>query len=280
VPRCQMTNPRHAACDPARPPDWRWQRAAAIVAAGQHVSTKREDPPTCQAVRFIRALRRYVSDRGARVLTKRQPEIAMALKLHQGNPLRKLEIECRILARQTPAVIGRATSLPPSVVKAYGDLFYNVQDKLDASVYIIYAVVGMPVLGPVPAETLAMACAYLHGPQVIPAWMDYLVHAHEHHSLTTAEGRSRASIALLVQVYALPSDAKTGWSLVRTYPSLLEISTKPAPAVTVARAYCEKVARNLDAFPWRAPIEGLFAGQGKPWTRESKTQSCETAWVA
>ena len=278
--RIRRTYPETQAWCPTRPPDWRWQRALALVASGQFVSAKRDDAATCRAARFIRALKGYVSEWGVRNLTKKHPAIAMAVKLQQGDGLQQLELKARILARQTPVTIGRAMGLPASVVQTYGDLFFGIQDRLDAEVYIIYSVAGMPLNGQPSPQCLALVSAYLHGPAIIPAWLDYFAHADEHHDLRTPEGRSRASIALLIRTRALPYDAETNWSLVRRHWAIFLISNKTAPAVTVARAFAEKGVRNLAELPWRATAEPQFEVQAQQQKRHSRTSTYATSGVA
>jgi hypothetical protein len=60
--------PHYMAHHPCRTPDWRWQRAQWLVDREMYCTWQRDDIPTCQAVRYLRALRRCRGGRPSRRL--------------------------------------------------------------------------------------------------------------------------------------------------------------------------------------------------------------------
>lgn len=103
------------ACNPLRRPDWRWQRALELIAHKKYLSPKRDDEPTRTAAEFLRASCRSATERRARKVTRKYPGIVTALQLHQAGGDKKLELECRVLARQLPEVI--AALMAPCLVR-------------------------------------------------------------------------------------------------------------------------------------------------------------------
>src|SRR5262245_4864235 len=113
--------------DPFRPPDLRWRRAVYLVENNRRL-TRRDDSWTCQAVRFVRALRRgrQAEDRLARSM----PSLSEAYRVYAAGGLRRWEVEARLLATEPTDVIGEKCGLSPAVVTAYEALYYSVRECL------------------------------------------------------------------------------------------------------------------------------------------------------
>lgn len=240
--------------NPWRKPSWRWDRACEIVAERRY-ATRRCDEPTRRAVRFLRKLNACRSDRGVRNLTKSEPDLMMALKFHQAAGLRRLELHCRILARESTCAIARNMGLTARIVATYKLLFFSVEDRIEASGYITHQVCGLPVGGPPSTATLMMVGAYRHGPHVIDAWIDFLHHAEESHDLSTSVGRRRESIALLIEAHQLREDESTRWSLEKKAPFIFENQRKPARTRSVGQYIAENTERMLTEFSWATDAE-------------------------
>lgn len=232
------------------PPDWRWQRALKLVAAKKNASRKREDQATCDATRFLRAFNRYCSTDGIRKLNDRDKETMAALRIYQFGGPQKLELQCRLLARQSVRAISRLMKLPMAVITLYAELFFDVADRLGAHAYIVLSLIGMPAYGPPTQETLMMMSAYHHGPHAVEAWLDYLQHAGEVHDLTTVEGRTRESIELLIAIHQLPPDESVNCSYLGPLAAAFGYREKqdlPCSVADTLRKVCDGI---LDVLPW------------------------------
>lgn len=95
----------------------------ALVAYGAYVTKKRDDAETHRAVKLVRALNSHCTARSARRITRSDPGLMMALKLHESGGLRRLEIQCRILARQSDKEIVRIMGLTLGMTAAYRAFF-------------------------------------------------------------------------------------------------------------------------------------------------------------
>jgi hypothetical protein len=178
-----------------------------------------------------------------------------ALRLHQAAGVRRLELHCRILARQSTRTIARTMALTGPIVATYKALFFAIEDRIGAHGYITDQVCGLPAAGAPSTATLMMLASYYHGPHVVDGWLDYLRHAEESHDLATAVGRRRESIALFVETHQLKQDDTTRWSLVKRAPFIFEDQRKPAKTRSVGRQMAENTENMLRKFSWAAQTE-------------------------
>jgi hypothetical protein len=250
--------------NPWRRPEWRWNRACSLVAEGRYASAKRDDQPTCRAVRFVRRIKRYVSQRGFRAITKEEPDLVMALRLYQDGGLRQLELHARILAKQSSRAIARSMGLTTPIVETYRTLFFGIDGRIHATHYITYVVAGMPPVGPPSIETLLLLSAFHHGPVVIPAWMDYLSHADKTHDLATEVGRRREAIAIFVAAHQLPNDESTRWKLLKTAPLIFDDRWKFRPSRPVNLIIRRNTDRILRSLPWASTDSPCKAASSVP----------------
>jgi hypothetical protein len=75
------------------------------------------------------------------------PELMSAHQLYQNQSPSRWEVEARILAGQTDDEVAFATGLPPAVVAAFEEHFFNVRDHLAAGDYILFGVIDYDPLG-------------------------------------------------------------------------------------------------------------------------------------
>ena len=80
--------PELQAHSPVRPPDWRWRRAQALVAAGRYVSQRRDDADTGRAVRYLRAFARCQGGLPTAQIERRFPDLLVA---HQSGLVCRLD---------------------------------------------------------------------------------------------------------------------------------------------------------------------------------------------
>jgi hypothetical protein len=165
--------------NPFRPPDRRWLRAGYLVDHGERPLTGCDDAATTEAWRYRLALNRTDADRER--LAEQFPAIAEAHVFFTGAaPLRKAELEARLLGNQDDDAIARKLGLSPAAVAAYHDLFYDVRPVLDAGGYIANMVIGQeklrPHVQPGAHETLMKLLGYGMGGRGVDDYLDYLAH--------------------------------------------------------------------------------------------------------
>jgi hypothetical protein len=246
------TYPLYQSLNPCRPPDWRWQRACRLMAMGQYATKGRDDQMTRRTVRFLRTAKRYCTERGFRGLAEREPDLIGALALRLDGEVRQLELRCRVLARQTVGEIARVMNLSPGAVRCYVDLFFAIEDRLLARDYILLQVVGVSCTARPSLESLMQASVYVHGPHMVPAWLDYLVHGDESHDLATPEGRRREAFELFVAAANLLEDDKTDWELVKKSPFVFRTTSRFTETPTVGQLFAASAMAS-----WQTVLPGM-----------------------
>jgi hypothetical protein len=121
--------------NPARTPDWRWQRALSLVRARQRFSSKRDDDVTGRAVDYLRAVRDRSSHRRRNALEE-ATDIRAARRLYKSGGELKSLVEARLLTGQSPTDIARCSMLTRLVIETYEALFFQVADRLEAPDWI------------------------------------------------------------------------------------------------------------------------------------------------
>jgi len=125
-----------------RPLDWRWQLAGQVV-DNQTPLPSDADLRLVQAVFFQRELAACENDAQRQRVAAACPALSQAHKLWRSGPLLlRLEVEARILARESFQVIAWKTGLTPATVAAYEALFFHVTDRLQATGWITHQVIG------------------------------------------------------------------------------------------------------------------------------------------
>jgi hypothetical protein len=121
-----------------RPRGWRRDRARGRAASGRRPSPRHDDAATRLAVRYFRAVRTSPGRVRARGLdgVRRAGELAAS-----DGPVR-LELDARILARQSDAEIAARLPIPERVVGLYEGLHFAVRDRLRFPGWVICRVIG------------------------------------------------------------------------------------------------------------------------------------------
>jgi len=199
---------------PARSPFWRWSRANDLIEKRRNFSKKRDDLATGVAVRYLRESAKSFSDKRIRRIRTEFRHIVSAQEIWQEAGRTRLELESRILTRQTDLAIHYEMQLAAETVQAYRDLFYDLEDRIGADKYILYGVLRVnPEVVPSAIQLLQMS-AYFHGPEVIDPWLRYLKNHPNRIDLKSPEGRTEAAIDVFVKIQQLPNDEITCRSLV------------------------------------------------------------------
>lgn len=172
MPRRKMPHyPDYGPLLPTSGPDWRWARALELVSSKRNASLGRDGPDIIRAISFIRRSLKDVTGKEMKRLLKEDPDLVLAVRIANEGGRRQLELHCRVLAGESSGVIAVEMGLNKSIVETYCLMFFDVAEQLDATSYVLYRVIGMPLDRPPIPEVLMMMCSYYHGPLVIePGW--------------------------------------------------------------------------------------------------------------
>jgi hypothetical protein len=251
-----MTRPSYAARQrhsPSRQPAWRWQRAQELLAHGRNYSASRDDAPTGRALAYLRARSRCRRDSQLERLADAYADIHAAHQLHQDGGSICVEVQARLLARQSSTDITRLTTVPGPVIEAYEGLFYNVTDKLHAKDWITAQAIGWWRFDPKTgrdAATVLRGFAYHGGPAVLDAIAPYLLRTATpvldvaNHS--PDQERLEGSIRRAVAVAMMPWDQKTSWQLMKVHLELCGIAQKVPPKQSQQRMMVKHVTEILE----------------------------------
>jgi hypothetical protein len=235
--------------NPNRKVTWRWDRAHDLVNTGRYYSTKRDGQAVGIAVAYLRDMARCLSELRLRRVVARYEHVDRAKKLWEAFDGCRLELETRILARQNDVEIAYELSLPAETIQAYRDLFFHVDDRIDASNYILFNVIGMHPWLPSNPVVLMQSSVYFHGAAIVEPWLRYLQKEQNASNLNSEIGRLMARIDLFVAAHSIPVDTKTSLSLLRLAPILFKNGSNLSKSVSMARAFSEstaKIASKLD----------------------------------
>ena len=128
--------------DPWPEPARRWLRAGYLLAHGRW-PMRRDDAATREAWQFRRGLGRGRGEAGRGWPAERFPEMAEAYAAYTAaDPLRRAELEARLLAGQDDAAVAAKVGLSAAGVAAYHDVFFAVRPRLAHPHYVLGVVLG------------------------------------------------------------------------------------------------------------------------------------------
>jgi hypothetical protein len=136
-----LPNPHDPFPEPAR----RWLRCRHLLKRRRRPS-RREDVLIQLAWEYHRDWRRCRNDAERAVLARSYPDFAAAHQFwHEATPLRRAELEARLLAGEDDASIAASCDLSPEAVLFYHSLFFAVRPHLQAESYIHDKAIGLKV---------------------------------------------------------------------------------------------------------------------------------------
>jgi hypothetical protein len=163
--------------DPFKDPAWRWQRSGYLFDHGRP-PLRQDDALTHQAWRFRRALNRCRTEVDREQLAQDYPALTAAHAFFTtAEPLRRAEMEARLLAGSDDRTVAGKLGLSPAAVAAYHGLFFDVRPHLDAHVFILGVVLGgkpFGVLEPDDREAILKILGYQLGGEAVDAVLDFL----------------------------------------------------------------------------------------------------------
>ena len=274
--------PRYSAFqrnNPARRPDWRWARASQLFNDSQYYSSSRDDAATGRALSYLRAFGTSIPSY-RRKLMRGLGDIAAAHEIQGGPSGIRLEIEARILAKQTAQQIGRRVDLPAEAIVAFEQLFYSIADRLDATTYIATAVIGeiMPdVAGRPDFARLIKWTAYSGGVGPLDAMLLYVARKLELELLGSSSiainPATRLAINALVGAHSLQIDESTALDIAskgKIVQKILENKPRKRLLADVFAAQTSGLLENLATRTRGSTAEG-------PLEEPAKSESVEAA---
>ena len=162
--------------DPWPEPARRWLRAEYLLGHGRR-PMRRDDPATWAAWRFRGGLARCRGEADRSRLARRYPALAEAHDLYtSAEPLRRAELEARLLAGEDDATVGAKVGLSAPGVAMYHDVFFDIRPRLGADFYILDVVLrGQAWYVPDPDDhgLLLKLFAYQLGGPYVDVLLDY-----------------------------------------------------------------------------------------------------------
>jgi hypothetical protein len=203
--------------DPRPEPARRWRRCRYLIRHRLWLDPLRDDDLTCECLRYLYDRRACRSVAERRALARHYPAIAAAHRFFvRAEPLRRAELEARLLAGQPDEEIAERCGLPALAVAACHDLFFDVRDDLETDDYIYGLIVGLEGDAQLSAddhEVLLKLLGYAHGPPMVDAVLRYF---RDPPSATLCLGgldgpalddlRQRLQVRVLIQAMVAPAD--------------------------------------------------------------------------
>ena len=175
-----MFDPTLFADDPTDPwpePARRWLRAEHLLAHGRRPLWGRDDPLGWEAWRFRGGLARCRCEADRARLARCYPALAEAHGLYRSaEPLRRAELEARLLAGEGDATVAAKVGLSAPGVAMYHDVFFDIRPRLGADFYILDVVLrGQAWYVPDPDDhgLLLKLFAYQLGGPYVDVLLDY-----------------------------------------------------------------------------------------------------------
>jgi hypothetical protein len=181
----------------------------------------RDDAATETAWRFRRQLGCCQGEADRQQLAGDFPALNEAYGVQSGEPLRRFELEARLLTGQGDADIAARCGLSPAGIVAYHDIFHEVRPHLHADTYVVNVLIGPKVhrgLQPSDQEQLLKLAGFALGgpavdemlgcfanPPAVPACLDGL----DLDALRRLAGRLRTRLLVLsltTPAAALPAE--------------------------------------------------------------------------
>jgi hypothetical protein len=242
---------------PNSTPDWQWRYAMNLVESNRNFSEPRDGPEIGRLTRYVRAARADFIGRRYEKAIDADPFLHQAVRFKSSSWMQPLELQCRVLAGQSAAVIGVELGLPRQVVEAFCLAFFDVAHRLDQRTFIVQRVIGIEPNKPSSCEALMMLSAYNRGPHSVDLWLDWWDHQGEIHDLNTPVGRMRERIELFVAAQNLTLNKETCFKLTKLASVIFKIRPKMPRRRSVSEIISENTSRKLLEVSWPEKPEGV-----------------------
>lgn len=227
--------------NPFRSPFWRWTRANELLVAKKYFSSKRDDEAVRIAISYLRDIAACSSELRLARMAIRYEHVDRAKSIWEGQGRPRLEIETRILGRQTDTAIASRMRLPPETIQAYRDLFFQIDDRIDVTHYVQFQVIGIrPGVTPTPVQ-LMQASVYFKGAWLIEPWLEYFQDGRD-----PSEDPSRARNNELLEMIVASRSVPIGSESWRSFGKLSSILAQTASSVTLSPSAAQAFRMSTD----------------------------------
>jgi hypothetical protein len=255
-------------CQPASPycpVDWRWRRAEGILQGLLPTPGRRADRWVRRALRFQHS-HAEMGDSSCPKRARKDPAVLGALQLNSSiEPGPRLQLEARVLARQTTGEIAARLGFSIEIVEAYQNLFFDVRDRLGESSYIMAVVIKHSLHDGFAAgdmDAILKVYAYGYGPIVLDAVIEELEVGGGTLPAVAVNSKLAQSIRMAITARSIPVNQQTAPGLIRLNARFLEIEREAAEDV----ALNAPVRATVEPFP-----EARLGGQTSPMTPTTHT---------
>ncbi len=154
--------------------DRRWRRCGYLISHGRTPSYTLDDAVTWEGWRF-----RLILEQADRQWPNKDSlAVAEAYRLFTTpTPVKRWEVEARLLAKETNAGIAAKCGLSIEAVHIYGKLFYDVRARLSADTHVYTVVLkgkGISPIAPDDFETLLKLFGYAKGGCAVDQVLAYI----------------------------------------------------------------------------------------------------------
>lgn len=140
MPSSPTCTPDYQRYNPFRAPDWRWQRAASLLATGRHLAPRVDDDWVARALRLQAAQQRR--GRGAQP-QHRDEAVSGALHMaRNAAPEKRLRLEAYLLTAVPFEEVAARCAVRSGIAESYHQLFFSVRDRLRATDWIMAQAIG------------------------------------------------------------------------------------------------------------------------------------------
>jgi hypothetical protein len=290
-------------CDPQSPfcpPSWRWRRAGGIRLGLLRDTARRRDPWVGRALKFLIDRAAGRGDASGPELAWPDPAVLGAFRVwSSGDHRRRMELEARVLARQTTGEIAARLVLTADVVVAYERLYFDVRGRLGDSDYVMAVVIRHTLHDGFAAgdiDAVMKVFAFGYGPVVLDAVIEVLgVGDAAGGSPAVAVDRDLArAVRMAIATRSIPVTERTAPILVRLNLLSLEVerraaarrrawsmSTSRMASAAAANRKLRSAARSKTPSPrrwitasWTTAVGGrVWSGRSRRISREATRRS-------
>jgi hypothetical protein len=222
-----------------RPIDARWQRISDLADRGEPAKHKWDDVWIRRGLAY-ETRRRACRDQADRdLLARMDPDVDVAYALRHGaDKLARAELEGRLLAGQSIEEVASLCARTPEVVVAYVRLFFDVEGKLDAKLYLLINAVGSRLwdgsLREGDVDLLLKWIAAIKGPILLELMLRYVKHG----------------VVLPERLQAATAEQLEDLALMLRMRALILTVASPWPECLRGVRLCELVDELRESIPW------------------------------
>jgi hypothetical protein len=197
------------------------------VGEGRQADHPRDDDRSREVWRLYRGLQEADDSRRAALL--QATPLGQAYAFHAAEPLRRDELEARLLARQTDEEIAARMGMSAAAVAAYHDIYYFVRPKLDAEIYILTVAIDEKLHRNLTEDDrglLLKLLGYQQGPVVLDLLLDYWAnppHMPDEPDRLSPEAFAALATKLRLKSFLTVLTARADARFLRTYAVILDL---------------------------------------------------------